>query len=81
MIPFSLIASFESALAQGMRYMALLTFALAFIMIVSAGWAWRSGRPDEAKSTLLGAVVMALASVIAEALFRAGGLPTVNIGR
>ncbi len=80
MNPF-LLASFESALGQGLRYMALLTFALAFILIVSAGWQWRTGRPDEAKSALLGAVVMALASVIAEAFFRAGGLPTVNIGR
>ncbi len=61
MNPF-LIASFESALSQGMRDIALLTFALAFIMIVSAGWQWRNGRPDEAKSALLGAVVMALAS-------------------
>ncbi len=76
-----LLASFESALAQAMRYMSLLAYAVAFILIIGAGWAWRSGRPDEAKATLLGAVVIALAAVIASALFSAGGLPTVNIGR
>lgn len=76
-----LLASFESALGQTMRYMSLLAYAVAFILVISAGWAWRSGRPDEAKATLLGAAVIALAGVIASALFSAGGLPTVNIGR
>ena len=78
--PF-LIASFESAMSQGLRYLALIAFAIAFIMVVSAGWQFRSGSPDQAKSTLLGAVVIALAGVITHALFGAGGLPTINIGR
>lgn len=80
MPPF-LLGSFESALSQAMRTMALLAYVVAFILVIAAGWAWRSGRPDEAKPTLLGAVVIALAAVIASALFSAGGLPTVNIGR
>jgi hypothetical protein len=76
-----LLASFESAMSQCMRYMALLAFAVAFIMVIAAGWQFRSGSPDQAKSTLLGAVVIALAGVITQALFGAGGLPTVSIGR
>lgn len=74
-------ASFDSALSYCLGLIAKLAFVVAIILIIAAGWAWRSGRPDEAKATLLGAVVIALASVIASALFNAGDLPTVNIGR
>jgi hypothetical protein len=74
-------AEFDTALSYGLGLVAKLAFVVAIIMIISAGWAWRSGRPDEAKATLLGAVIIALASVIASALFNAGGLPTVEIGR
>jgi len=78
---FLLGAAFDSALSYCLGLMAKLAFVVAIIMVIGAGWAWRSGRPDEAKATLLGAVLIALASVIASALFNAGGLPTVNIGR
>jgi uncharacterized BrkB/YihY/UPF0761 family membrane protein len=81
MNPFLLLASFDSAFSYGLGIVAKIAFGIAIILVISAGWAWRSGRPDEAKSTLLGAVIIALAFVIASALFNAGGLPTVNIGR
>ncbi len=74
-------AAFDSALSFALGLVAKLAFVVAIIMIISSGWAWRSGRPDEAKLTLLGAVIIALASVIASALFNAGDLPTVNIGK
>jgi hypothetical protein len=75
------LASFDSALSQGLRYIVLLAYAVAIILVISAGWNWRSGRPDEAKMTLLGALVIALSVVIVKALFDTGGLPTISIGR
>ena len=76
-----LLASFESAMAQGMRYIAFIAYAIAFIVVIYAGWQFRQGSPDQAKAGLLGALIIALAAVITSALFSAGGLPTVNIGR
>ncbi len=60
---FLLGAAFDSALSYGLGLITKLAFVVAIIMVISAGWAWRSGRPDEAKATLLGAVLIALASV------------------
>ena len=76
-----LLATFESALSQSMKIISLLAFALAFIVVIIAGWQFKNGSPDQAKAALLGAAIIALAGVIATALFMAGGLPTIHIGR
>ena len=50
-------------------------------MIGHGGWQVRSGNADMGKMSIVGGMLLGLAVVIAEALFNAGGLPTISVGQ
>jgi hypothetical protein len=52
---------------------------LAEVLQVGVGAQVRSGNADMAKMSLVGGLLLGLAVLIAEALFNAGGMPTIQI--
>jgi hypothetical protein len=56
-------------------------FIIAVIVIAHGGWQVRSGNADMGKMSIVGGLLLGLAVVIADALFQAGGMPTISIGR
>ena len=53
--------------------------SIAVIVIAHGGWQARSGNADMAKMSLVGGLLLGLAVLMAEALFNAGGMPTIQI--
>lgn len=56
-------------------------FIIAVVVIAHGGWQVRSGNADMGKMSIVGGLLLGLAVVIAEALFQAGGLPTISVGQ
>ena len=56
-------------------------FIIAVVVIAHGGWQVRSGNANMGKMSIVGGLLLGLAVLIAEALFNAGGLPTIQISR
>ena len=56
-------------------------FIIAVVVIAHGGWQVRSGNADMGKMSIVGGLLLGLAVLIAEALFNAGGMPTITISR
>lgn len=80
MIPLLAQASLDGALSEGLGIIAKFLFLIAVIVIAHGGWQVRSGNADMGKMSIVGGLLLGLAVLIAEALFNAGGLPTINVG-
>ena len=74
-------ASLDGALSEGLGIIARFLFIIAVIVIAHGGWQIRSGNADQGKMSIVGGLLLGLAVVIAEALFNAGGMPTISISQ
>jgi len=68
--------SLDGAMSEGLGIIAKFLFVIAH-----GGWQVRSGNADMGKMSIVGGLLLGLAVLIAEALFNAGGLPTIQISR
>ena len=76
-----LAAALDGALSEGLGIIAKFLFIIAVVVIAHGGWQIRSGNADQGKMSIVGGLLLGLAVVIAEALFNAGGLPTISVGQ
>lgn len=74
-------ASLDGALSEGLGIIAKFLYIIAVIVIAHGGWQVRSGNADMGKMSIVGGLLLGLAVLIAEALFNAGGMPTISISR
>ena len=74
-------ASLDGAMSEGLGIIARFLFIVAVVVIAHGGWQIRSGNADQGKMSIVGGLLLGLAVVIAEALFNAGGMPTIGISR
>jgi len=74
-------ASLDGAMSEGLGIIARFMFIIAVVVIAHGGWQIRSGNADQGKMSIVGGLLLGLAVVIAEALFNAGGMPTISISR
>jgi hypothetical protein len=73
--------SLDGAMSEGLGIIAKFLYIIAVIVIAHGGWQVRSGSADMDKMSIVGGLLLGLAVVIADALFQAGGMPTIPIGR
>ena len=74
-------ASLDGAMSEGLGIIAKSLFIIAVVVIAHGGWQVRSGNADMGKMSIVGGLLLGLAVLIAEALFNAGGMPTIPISR
>jgi hypothetical protein len=74
-------ASLDGAMSEGLGIIAKFLFIIAVVVIAHGGWQVRSGNADMGKMAIVGGLLLGLAVLIAEALFNAGGMPTITISR
>ena len=74
-------ASLDGAMSEGLGIIAKFLFIIAVVVIAHGGWQVRSGNADIGKMSIVGGLLLGLAVLIAEALFNAGGMPTIPISR
>lgn len=74
-------ASLDGALSEGLGIIAKFLFIIAVVVIAHGGWQVRSGNADMGKMSIVGGLLLGLAVLIAEALFNAGGMPTISVGQ
>jgi hypothetical protein len=74
-------ASLDGAMSEGLGIIAKFLFIIAVVVIAHGGWQVRSGNADMGKMSIVGGLLLGLAVLIAEALFNAGGMPTIPISR
>jgi hypothetical protein len=74
-------ASLDGAMSEGLGIIAKFLFIIAVVVIAHGGWQVRSGNADMGKMSIVGGLLLGLAVLIAEALFNAGGMPTITISR
>ena len=74
-------ASLDGAMSEGLGIIARFLFIVAVIVIAHGGWQIRSGNADQGKMSIVGGLLLGLSVVIAEALFNAGGMPTITVGQ
>jgi hypothetical protein len=74
-------ASLDGAMSEGLGIIARFLFIVAVIVIAHGGWQIRSGNADQGKMSIVGGLLLGLSVVIAEALFNAGGMPTISVGQ
>jgi uncharacterized membrane protein YjfL (UPF0719 family) len=74
-------ASLDAAMSEGLGIIAKFLFIVAVIVIAHGGWQIRAGNADIAKMSIAGGLLLGLAVLIAEALFNAGGMPTIQIAK
>ena len=72
-------ASLDGAMSEGLGIIAKFLFIIAVIVIAHGGWQVRSGNADMGKMSIVGGLLLGLAVVIADALFQAGGMPTISL--
>lgn len=72
-------ASLDGALSEGLGIIAKFLYIIAVVVIAHGGWQVRSGNADMGKMSIVGGLLLGLAVLIAEALFNAGGMPTISI--
>ena len=68
-------------MSEGLGIIAKFLFIIAVVVIAHGGWQVRSGNADIGKMSIVGGLLLGLAVLIAEALFNAGGMPTIPISR
>lgn len=68
-------------MSEGLGIISRFLFIIAVVVIAHGGWQVRSGNADMGKMSIVGGLLLGLAVIIAEALFQAGGMPTVQISR
>jgi len=73
--------SLDGALSEGLGIIAKFLFIIAVVVIAHGGWQVRSGNADMGKMSIVGGLLLGLAVLIAEALFNAGGMPTISVSR
>ena len=73
-------ASLDGAMSEGLGIIARFLFIIAVVVIAHGGWQIRSGNADQGKMSIVGGLLLGLSVVIAEALFTAGGMPTISVG-
>ena len=73
--------SLDGAMSEGLGIIAKVLYIIAVIFNAHGRWQVRSGNADMGKMSIVGGLLLGLAVVIADALFQAGGMPTVNLGR
>ncbi len=73
--------SLDGALSEGLGIIAKFLFIIAVVVIANGGWQIRSGNADVGKMSIVGGLLLGLAVLIAEALFTAGGMPTISVSR
>ena len=74
-------ATLDGAMSEGLGIIAKFLFIIAVVVIAHGGWQVRSGNADMGKMSIVGGLLLGLAVLIAEALFNAGGMPTIPISR
>jgi hypothetical protein len=74
-------ASLDGALSEGLGIIAKFLYIIAVVVIAHGGWQVRSGNADMGKMSIVGGLLLGLAVVITEALFNAGGMPTISVSR
>ncbi len=74
-------ASLDGAMSEGLGIIARFMFIIAVVVIAHGGWQIRTGNADMGKMSIVGGLLLGLAVVIAEALFNAGGMPTISVGQ
>ncbi len=72
-------ASLDGALSEGLGIIAKFLFIIAVVVIAHGGWQVRSGNADMGKMSIVGGLLLGLAVLIAQALFEAGGMPTIGL--
>lgn len=73
--------SLDGALSEGLGIIAKFLFIIAVVVIAHGGWQVRTGNADMGKMSIVGGLLLGLAVLIAEALFNAGGMPTISVAR
>jgi hypothetical protein len=73
-------ASLDGAMSEGLGIIAKFLYIIA-VIVIAHGWQVRSGNADMGKMSIVGGLLLGLAVVIADALFQAGGMPTIPIAR
>jgi hypothetical protein len=73
--------SLDGAMSEGLGIIAKFLYIIAVIVIAHGGWQVRTGNADMGKMSLVGGLLIALSVFIADALFQAGGMPTITLGR
>ena len=68
-------------MSEGLGIIAKFLFIIAVVVIAYGGWQVRSGNAAMGKMSIVGGLLLGLAVLIAEALFNAGGMPTITITR
>lgn len=66
-------------MSEGLGVIAKFLYIIAVIVIAHGGWQMRSGNADMAKMSIAGGLLLGLAVLIAQALFNAGGMPTISL--
>jgi hypothetical protein len=74
-------SSLDGAMSEGLGVIAKFLYIIAVIVIAHGGWQVRSGNADMGKMSIVGGLLLGLAVVIADALFQAGGMPTIQLSR
>jgi hypothetical protein len=74
-------SSLDGAMSEGLSVIAKFLYIIAVIVIAHGGWQVRSGNADMGKMSIVGGLLLGLAVVIADALFQAGGMPTIQLSR
>lgn len=72
-------SSLDAAMSEGLGVIAKFLYIIAVIVIAHGGWQMRSGNADMAKMSIAGGLLLGLAVLIAQALFNAGGMPTISL--
>ena len=67
-------------MSEGLGIIAKFLYIIA-VIVIAHGWQVRSGNADMGKMPIVGGLLLGLAVVIADALFQAGGTPTITLGR
>jgi hypothetical protein len=76
-----LAAALDGAMSEGLGIIAKFLFIIAVVVIAHGGWQIRSGNADQGKMSVVGGLLLGLSVVIAEALFNAGGMPTISVSQ
>lgn len=82
MIAFILAqASLDGAMSEALGVIAKFFYIIAVVVIAHGGWQVRSGNADMGKMSIVGGLLLGLSVLIADALFNAGGMPTISVSK
>lgn len=78
---FLIAAALDGAMSEGLSIISKFLYLIAVVVIAHGGCQVRTGNADMGKMSIVGGLLIGLAVVIADALFQAGGLPTISVGQ